>query len=480
MIAFISNCQRDLALVEPLVIQLGMLGYDVQFERKMPGAQIRWPHVLESIKRADIFVFAVTPTSILSYSRGTEVRYAKALGKPILAPLMDNVHEEIPSVFKPTLDYRPSNPHANAELADEMEALSTQVSAPPKNVDVPDWLVPLWKLRTFITGQRIKSRNQAVVLLNLSEMLERQETFSAGESLLEIYAARTDLDPKIRRGVQEIVDGIKDGYRSQSRARWLNVTIGAVVLSVVVAGVIFFLVRSLPNRQPNPARQVAESSIIVPVDTSELQAALSDSTEEVVLSPTTIEPTATTITATAVLTFTLTSLPPSATPLAPTATLTATLLPLVIVTSTSAPTTTPSETPLPPTATRTSTVTRTATSSATATPLPPTPTVTPSLDLDSIFGSDVYVGIIVTDTPQGVQVVTVGSTAAAAGALIGDYIVSVDLEPINSAAEFQQEMNRRNPFARVDIRLRRGNLFSALMTLGFADYVIPVATAPAQ
>jgi len=477
MIAFISYCQRDLALVEPLVIQLGMLGYDVQFERKMPGAQIRWPHVLESIKRADIFVFAVTPTSILSYSRGTEVRYAKALGKPILAPLMDNVHEEIPSVFKPTLDYRPSNPHANAELADEMEALSTQVSAPPENVDVPDWLVPLWKLRTFITGQRIKSRNQAVVLLNLSEMLERQETFSAGESLLEVYAARTDLDPKIRRGVQQIVDGIKDGYRSQSRARWLNVTIGAVVLSVVVAGVIFFLVRSLPNRQPNPARQVAESSIIIPVDTSELQAALSDSTEEVVLSPTqtptTIEPTATP-----------TSLLPSATPLAPSATpavtFTATLLPLVIVTPTAMPTLLAPSIPLSPTTTRTSTATRTPTATSSATPLPPTPTYTPSLDLDSIFGSDVYVGIIVTDTPQGVQVVAVGPTAAAAGALVGDYIVAVDLEEINSAAEFQTEMNRRNPFARVDIRLRRGNLFSALMTLGFADYVIPTATPAAQ
>ena len=88
---------------------------------------------------------------------------------------------------------------------------------------------------------------------------------------------------------------------------------------------------------------------------------------------------------------------------------------------------------------------------------------------------------MVEDTSQGVQIVNVGAAANAAGFQVGDIVLAVGLTDISTSEAFYQEMNKRNVFARVNLRLRRnGATIFAILTLGMEDYVIASATPASE
>jgi S1-C subfamily serine protease len=70
-------------------------------------------------------------------------------------------------------------------------------------------------------------------------------------------------------------------------------------------------------------------------------------------------------------------------------------------------------------------------------------------------------------------VLEVGQAASTAGVRVGDIILAVDLGEVRTSADFLREMNARNPFASVNLRLRRENVTFVLLTLGVNDYAVP-------
>jgi hypothetical protein len=262
MLVFVSYCLRDFPVVKSLILQLGVLGHNVQYEPKMPAGQIRWSHVLESIRACDVFLLGVTDHTLLSESRALEVQYARRVGKPVRAVLLEEITGVLPSDLGEPINYIGQSKQDADHLDLALKAAERTPRSAKTDLEMeldpvdPDWRIPLMKLHTIIQAQSISSTGQQQIIWNIQEFLERQETFRAGRTLLKSFAARHDLDPSVRTEVEETARQLRQSYVSQQRARWRNTgLISLFVLGiVVVAG--FFL-----YRRQQTANRAAEATL---------------------------------------------------------------------------------------------------------------------------------------------------------------------------------------------------------------------------
>jgi hypothetical protein len=63
---FISYSRKSRTVVETLAIDLEALGYTVWFDRDLAGGHDWWDEILHSIRRCNLFLYALTPESIES------------------------------------------------------------------------------------------------------------------------------------------------------------------------------------------------------------------------------------------------------------------------------------------------------------------------------------------------------------------------------------------------------------------------------
>lgn len=569
MLIFISYSSRDREAAEALAGVLGELGHDVQFEHKLAGGQVGWYQVFDSIKDADLFIFALTPQSLRSYSCKTERDYALALNKRVLTVLLkpSDLHTLLPELLRiPPVDYCDPNEQTVQGLSEALEQLPPPDLLPDPLPLRSNLIAPLTRLREQIYELPTDFNAQTAILFNLQEFLERRETFEDAKALLNALYTHKDVSPRI-------AGEIKKTFAEISRTRSLMQTTtrrmrlgrdiglfvsGIILILVLIRGVQFIQATSqestptsFPNlvgsrtavalanvlsRTPTPQptlRRTATStptssvtssrtstytatskSTLSPTATLNIQqtadflsgqAAAVQKTQTALALPTnTPLPTFTftpSSTATFTPTFTATNLPTKTFTLTPTPTYTYTPLPSATFTPTRTPSPTATFSPVPPTftftplpsATFTPTWTRTPSPTATFSPVPPTLTSTPSSTATftstntptltdqpitpMVFPIQVYVGITVEDTDQGLRVSKVGETASAAEIRVGDYLIDVDLQPVANRADFMQRMSSYHPLSQVAMRFRRNSQFILTrLTLGIRDFAAPTAT----
>src|SRR5215204_7540157 len=133
MIVFVSYSSTNREEIEALVLQLGELGHDVEYEVKFVGGPITWRHVFASITACDLFVTAVTRETLISSTCEIEYQYARSLNKNILAVLLEEISTEyLPNMkVKGLVDLRSNTPDAQAALAEAIAVLPQP--APPPN-----------------------------------------------------------------------------------------------------------------------------------------------------------------------------------------------------------------------------------------------------------------------------------------------------------------------------------------------------------
>lgn len=488
MIVFVSYSSLNRDRVESLVLQLGELGHDVEYEVKIVGDPITWRQALASIRACDLFVSVLTSASLASYTCEIEYQYAQALGKNILPVLMEDI-TMMGNRLESVVDYRVDTPESQDDLARAIAALPLPQPLSDRFPTSANWVAPLAELRQRIETLGSDDAEQQAVILNVREFLERHETFEIANSLLDLLIAQPRITVDRRREVEQICDELQRGSVSTRAAQRQRIIAGAVALSLLVAVVAFILSQLFFRFRAERNAALASTNTAESVAATQAIASLTPPTVTYTITPSpTIAPSSTPIpTATATillatntlvmpmetptspppsatqlptLTFTFTPLPPTATPIPPTATFTYTPVP-------------PTFTPIP---TLTYTPTLTATPSATVTPTPQLsfrPTTTPMLDLINALPQSVYIGIEVEDTLSGLLVKSVGSTAKSAGVQEGDFVLAVDLDIVTTRTQFLEVMQTRNPFSRVTLRVRRGGGIQILtFVLGANDFTI--------
>lgn len=469
MIVFVSYSSVNRERVESLVLQLGELGHDVEYEVKIVGDPITWRQALESIRACDVFVSALTSASLASYTCEIEYQYAQILGKNILPVLMEDV-AMMGNRLESVVDYRIDTPESQNALAQAMAALPPSKPLPDSFPISANWVSPLAELRQRIETLGSDDAEQQAVTLNVREFLERHETFEIANSLLDLLIAQPRLQPDRRREAEQIRAELQRGSTSTRAAQRQRLIAGAVALSLLVAVVAFILSQLFFRFRAERSASLASTSTAESVAAAQVIASLTPPTATFTSTPTeTTVPSSTPLpsaTATILLatnTLVLPSATPTNVPLTPTPlpTQTFTVTPLPPTATVVLPTATLTFTPVPPTSTPLPTLTFTPTFTLTPS-LTPTrqlsfmPTATPMVDLVNVLPKSVYVGIDVEDTVLGLLVKTVGSTAKAAGVQEGDYVLAVDLDIVTTRSQFLEVMQTRNPFSRITLRVRRG------------------------
>lgn len=87
---FMSYSSKNRSTVAGLAQDLKAQGYQVWFDREVPGGQSWWDMIVGQIRECDLFLFALTPSSLDSKPCKLEYGYAERLGKTILPVLMED------------------------------------------------------------------------------------------------------------------------------------------------------------------------------------------------------------------------------------------------------------------------------------------------------------------------------------------------------------------------------------------------------
>ncbi len=118
----------------PLAADATALGFEVEWDRAVPGGDAWWAATLAKVERADAFVYVVTATSIAAKSCQAQLRYAIALGTPVLPVL---VADDISDVDLPRslgqlqrIDYRDPSSSAMARLFAALRGLPPRARGP--------------------------------------------------------------------------------------------------------------------------------------------------------------------------------------------------------------------------------------------------------------------------------------------------------------------------------------------------------------
>ncbi|GAA5018076.1 hypothetical protein GCM10023258_04660 [Terrabacter aeriphilus] len=201
---FLSYSRIDKALVPPLLKGLDRLRHEVWLDEQLEGGQTWWDEVLNQLRGCDVALLCVSEAMLDSDACKAELRYAQALGKPVLPVALEPLNADLLPANLGRLqivDYTPTNPQAPFDL---MAALENLPSAPPLPDPLPEPPpVPI------------------SYLSSLGELV-REPSLTIEQQYAVIQKLRAGLyRPRDREGVIGLMQGMRereDLYVSASRA----------------------------------------------------------------------------------------------------------------------------------------------------------------------------------------------------------------------------------------------------------------------
>jgi hypothetical protein len=206
---FISYSTKSRAVVDALAIDLEAMGYTVWFDRQLTGGQDWWAEILNSIRRCQLFLFALTPESMESYPCKLEYDYAYALNKRILPVMLADINIKLlPSSLQKfqLVDYRQQNKQQVLALTKALNNLPPAKALPKPLPPKPDMPLPLFtRLRDQIDAHTLKSDEQKLILAKLKELLNNPDSAADAAMLLRRMRDRHDLLVKVDKEIGRLL-----------------------------------------------------------------------------------------------------------------------------------------------------------------------------------------------------------------------------------------------------------------------------------
>lgn len=176
MSLFVSYSSRDRHALDDVLSALKRAREDVWFDEELGGGEVWWRMILDRIRDCEVFLFAVSANSLHSKPCQAELRYAQALGKPIL-PVQIGAIESMrvtPLADVEVIDYQSPTIDSGIRL------ITAVRDARARNTPLPDPLpdeppVPfayLMRLATTIAGPELSPRDQTVLVSELKSGLD--------------------------------------------------------------------------------------------------------------------------------------------------------------------------------------------------------------------------------------------------------------------------------------------------------------------
>tara|TARA_R110002096_G_scaffold384014_2_gene577970 strand:+ start:1936 stop:2685 length:750 start_codon:yes stop_codon:yes gene_type:complete len=223
MNVFLSYSRVDVEHVQDLATDIGAIGFTCWFDRELSGGQAWWTSILQSIRDCDLYLFALSRSSLDSTACQREYEYAHALGKTILPVLVaDQVSVNL---LPPALcqihfvDYRLKDKAQTLSLARALQSITA--SPPLPDPLPPEPPVPLSYLSQ--ASQDIQSsadlpyQRQAELVLELKKGLRGNSTVDDALELVYKLRNRRDVFAAIAEELDELI-GLMQAANAKSAA----------------------------------------------------------------------------------------------------------------------------------------------------------------------------------------------------------------------------------------------------------------------
>jgi serine/threonine kinase PknH len=213
---FVSYSSQDRSAIEPLTTALRRARQQVWFDDELGGGEAWWNQILEQIRSCEVFIVALSNHSLESKPCQAELRYAKALQRPILPVRIGPVDSmrANPLAALQVIDYQNPTVDAGIQLVTAVHALAGQ--PPPLPSPLPDEPpVPfayLMRLSTTLAEQDLDPRQQTHLLTELKSGLEEDGDDPTARNdiarLLRMLRDRTDVTYRTRTEIDNLLASV--------------------------------------------------------------------------------------------------------------------------------------------------------------------------------------------------------------------------------------------------------------------------------
>jgi hypothetical protein len=221
MALFISYSSQDRSTVDALTSALRRGQNQVWFDQELGGGDSWWAKILEQIRECEVFIVALSSNWLQSKPSQAELRYAQALGRPILPVRIGDVDSMRvnPLAALQIIDYREPTVDAGIQLVTAVHALRS------KPVPLPDPLpeeppVPfgyITRLGNQMAEKELSPQLQIQLLIELRSGFDEDgdDPSARGDiaQLLRMLRLRHDVTYRTRSEIDNVLAEIeaKDG-----------------------------------------------------------------------------------------------------------------------------------------------------------------------------------------------------------------------------------------------------------------------------
>ncbi|WAJ44632.1 sensor domain-containing protein [Mycobacterium sp. Aquia_216] len=221
MALFISYSSQDRTTVDALTTALRRGQNQVWFDQELGGGDSWWAKILEQIRECEVFIVALSSNWLQSKPSQAELRYAQALGRPILPVRIGDVDSMRvnPLAALQIIDYREPTVDAGIQLVTAVHALRS------KPVPLPDPLpeeppVPfgyITRLGNTLAEKELSPQQQLQLLVELRSGFDEDgdDPSARGDiaQLLRMLRLRHDVTYRTRSEIDNVLSEIeaKDG-----------------------------------------------------------------------------------------------------------------------------------------------------------------------------------------------------------------------------------------------------------------------------
>jgi serine/threonine kinase PknH len=213
MALFISYSSQDRSTVDTLTTALRRGQQQVWFDQELGGGDSWWHKILEQIRTCEVFIVALSNNWLQSKPSQSELRYAKALNRPILPVRIGDVDSMRvnPLAALQIIDYREPTVDAGIQLVTAVHALRG------KPVPLPDPLpeeppVPfgyITRLGNTLSEKELSPQQQIQVLVELRSGFDEDgdDPSARGDigQLLRMLRLRHDVTYRTRSEIDNVL-----------------------------------------------------------------------------------------------------------------------------------------------------------------------------------------------------------------------------------------------------------------------------------
>lgn len=217
MALFISYSSQDRSTVDALTSALRRAQQQVWFDQELGGGDSWWNKILEQIRSCDVFIVALSNNWLQSKPSQAELRYARALNRPILPVRIGDVDSMRvnPLAALQIIDYREPTVDAGIQLVTAVHALQGKpVPLPDPLPDEPP--VPfgyITRLGNTLAEKELSPQQQTQLLIELRSGLDEDgdDPSARGDiaQLLRMLRLRHDVTYRTRTEIDNVLAEIE-------------------------------------------------------------------------------------------------------------------------------------------------------------------------------------------------------------------------------------------------------------------------------